>query len=300
MVKVLVLMSTYNGSRYLKQQLDSILSQQDVEIYCLIRDDGSTDATLEILNTYKRKNAHIEIFTGNNIGYKQSFFELINKAGKFDYYAFSDQDDLWLNNKLYVATEKIKSSEIPTLYFSNCYLTDENLVKTGLLHPSGKVKVPEQEMAITQGFVHGCTMVVNYASMKIIKSNIPKITVAHDYWIPLLHVYLGKIVYDPEPCILYRQHQTNVFGVNKSIYTIITTKFRELKDESNFYSKVISEILAGYKDQLDSTLQNKLFKILSLNTKISGRLKLCMHPLLKRNTIKGTLFLKFQILSGRF
>ena len=100
MDKVQVLLSTYNGEKYLQEQIESIIRQEDVEISLLIRDDGSCDKTIEIIENLKRKNSNIIYYSGNNLGPARSFMDLINKSGNFDYYAFSDQDDVWKSKKL--------------------------------------------------------------------------------------------------------------------------------------------------------------------------------------------------------
>ena len=96
--KVLVLMSTYNGAIFLKEQLDSILNQEDVNVELLIRDDGSTDSTKFILKEYENY-PNCTIVYGNNIGASNSFLWLLENCGKSDYYSFSDQDDIWINER---------------------------------------------------------------------------------------------------------------------------------------------------------------------------------------------------------
>ena len=99
MEKIQVLMSTYNGEKYLKEQIESILNQEKVEVNILIRDDGSCDKTLKIIKELS-KNPKISYYEGKNIGPAKSFMDLVNKSGdKFNYYAFADQDDIWMPNK---------------------------------------------------------------------------------------------------------------------------------------------------------------------------------------------------------
>ena len=103
-LRIAILMSTYNGASYLKEQIDS-LEKQDVPVDIFIRDDGSTDKTIDILKKYQSKpNVHIEY--GINLGYKKSFMTLLMKVNDYDYYAFCDQDDIWLPNKISCAVKK--------------------------------------------------------------------------------------------------------------------------------------------------------------------------------------------------
>lgn len=122
---VTVLMSTYNGEKYLKEQIDSILSQVDVDVRLVIRDDGSTDNTVGVIKEYSQRNSNVEFTVGKNIGYANSFLTLIQMAGDSDYYAFSDQDDIWKKNKLSTAVDKING--IPyVVYASNLEMVSEN------------------------------------------------------------------------------------------------------------------------------------------------------------------------------
>ena len=96
MNKILILMSTYNGEKYLSEQLNSLLLQENVNIKILIRDDGSTDNTHKILNFYSSNYPNISWYTGENKGPALSFMDLLFNAPESDYYAFCDQDDVWL------------------------------------------------------------------------------------------------------------------------------------------------------------------------------------------------------------
>lgn len=113
--KVCVLMSTYNGEKFLEEQLESIFNQKGVEILLLVRDDASTDKTVEILRKFRNKYlGQMVILEGkNNIGWRASFLTLLYKAKEYScpYYAFSDQDDVWLENKLYSACKCISERQ---------------------------------------------------------------------------------------------------------------------------------------------------------------------------------------------
>ena len=99
---VTVFMSTYNGEKYLEQQIESILHQEHVKVKLFIRDDGSKDNTIKILRKYS-KLSNIHVIYGDNIGYAKSFLKIIENNEYTSYYSFSDQDDIWLPNKLHEA-----------------------------------------------------------------------------------------------------------------------------------------------------------------------------------------------------
>ena len=109
--RVSVLMSTYNGEKYLHEQINSILGQQGVEIHLLIRDDGSSDGTVEICKEYAKKYNQITFYQGENLGVGKSFLDLLKHAPDADYYSFADQDDVWLEDKIIRAVTMIKKAE---------------------------------------------------------------------------------------------------------------------------------------------------------------------------------------------
>ena len=109
MEKVQILMSTYYGEKYLREQLDSIIKQTYPLINILIRDDGSSDGTLSILKEYAGKYDHVTYYEGENIGVIQSFLQLLKESdANVNYYAFADQDDVWLPEKIVRAVEKLE------------------------------------------------------------------------------------------------------------------------------------------------------------------------------------------------
>ena len=125
MKKVQVLMSTYNGQTYLKKQIESILEQTYPNIELLVRDDGSSDHTIDILRDYEERYENIKVIYGKNIGVNGSFFYLLAQSNS-DYLAFSDQDDIWLPEKIQNAVEKLDYYTVPALYAGNKILIDQN------------------------------------------------------------------------------------------------------------------------------------------------------------------------------
>lgn len=128
--KVLVIMATYNGEKYLQEQLDSILRQKNIQVDILVRDDGSNDKTKEILECYS-KNNKLNWYTGEHLNVQKGYFDLMKKSAKleWDYIAFSDQDDVWDTDKLYIAVQSLKpvNRGIPALYYCGQRLVDRNL-----------------------------------------------------------------------------------------------------------------------------------------------------------------------------
>lgn len=299
MKKVQVLLSSYNGEKYIEEQIDSIFNQSGVEVHCLVRDDGSTDSTPDIIFNCQKKYVNLDFIKENNIGYKASFMRLIQMSDQHEYYAFADQDDVWQPEKLLKAIESIEDIEdkCPIMYCSNCIVVDSNLNYLGMLHvdediiPSNKIK------ALVQGFAHGCTIVLNSEARNSILKYKPQQEYAHDFWIPIIIMLMGKIVYDKNSYIFYRQHGDNCFGSTRSIKKMIETR---LKIKDNYYSNMIMEILNGYQDVLKPEDKLMLKKILEYKYTLYNKFKLLSNMQLTRNTLRGTLFLKILVITSKF
>ena len=194
MQSVTVLISTYNGSKYLKSQIESVLSQESVKVKIIIRDDGSTDDTVAILNSFINYS-NVVIIQGHNIGYAKSFMELVNLADD-DYFAFCDQDDIWLPNKLYHSISKIESADIPSLYLSQATLVDEQL---NALKSKFHSRVNTPGSVLSHSFAIGCTMIFNKALRDILIKGLGdmELSMGHDTWVfNVAHAVNSNIYFD--------------------------------------------------------------------------------------------------------
>lgn len=236
-----ILLSTYNGERFLKKQLDSILSQTYTEWRLLVRDDGSSDNTNAILKEYHQKNSQkIIIFPNNinqNIGVIKSFEFLLQQSNN-EYIMFCDQDDIWLPNKIEISFNTIKeleakhSSSTPIAIHSNLTLIDEN---ENLLHNSfwqfanirpNILNTNIKFLAISNSAT-GCTMMINKA-LKNIVLPFPEKVYMHDMLIALTACKHGILHPIYQPLILYRQHNNNTIGAIKYEYSIFN-KIKNIK-----------------------------------------------------------------------
>lgn len=216
--KVQVLLSTYNGEKYIAAQLDSLLVQTEAALHVLIRDDGSSDSTVSILKEYATKHPQcLQIKQGINVGAKVSFFKLLEQAPEnADFYAFCDQDDVWKPEKLGRAIKLLnqESQDIPLLYCSSTQMVDHNLSMIGVW-PQPPRKPLTMFNALVENVAVGCTMVMNKAAMTLVKAHLPQNftnIIMHDWWVYLTVSSFGKVVFDDLPHIFYRQHTANVQG----------------------------------------------------------------------------------------
>ena len=295
MDKVQVLLSTYNGEKYIQEQIESILKQKDVEISLLIRDDGSCDKTLEIIENFKKENSNIEYYYGENLGPAKSFMDLVNKSGDFDYYAFSDQDDVWKPEKLISAISKLKQSAKPSLYMSALEIVDENLNFIETKKVNGNFCF-EGEMI--KNFATGCTQVLNKSLIEIIKNYTPNYIIMHDSWITrVCYAIGGNVIIDDNSYIMYRQHQGNVLGYQDEGFQKLKKQFKIAflnkecmrvniaKELKNGYEKlltpsakeVVNNLILYPHDKKSKKwlLQNKNFR--TKDSKINRKMKLSIY-----------------------
>jgi hypothetical protein len=210
-MKNLVLLSTFNGSAFLREQVQSILDQRvEGGLTLLVRDDGSEDDTIAILNSFK--DPRIELLRGDNIGAKASYLALLKVAHErqSDYVALADQDDVWTQGKLECAIAWLASNDGPALYCSALDLVDMNLKPLGRFAYAG---VPGFEIAFISNCVTGCTCVFNRA-LALQLDELPRsdAILMHDWWLYLVAAAFGRVFYDRQSRILYRQHGANQIG----------------------------------------------------------------------------------------
>jgi len=210
--KVQILLSTYNGERYLRPLLESLLAQDHPHVEILVRDDGSSDGTVSILREFETKGK-LRFLHGENLGFARSFLHLLELASpEASFFAFCDQDDIWKPDKVSRAIQLLKerSEGQPALYSGRCLLVDKDLQ---LLAPS---RIPTCEPSLGNALVQclsaGCTMVINASARDLLVEHLPVATPSHDWWLYLVLSALGRVIYDPEPKIFYRQHESNVIG----------------------------------------------------------------------------------------
>ena len=242
--KITILMSTYNGEKYLKTQIDSILNSKDVNPKLIVRDDGSTDNTISILQQYQSAN-QLTLYKGNNLKSARSFMTLLQNAPDSDYYAFSDQDDYWLEDKLSIAIESISQfNESPALYFCQTQLVDKDLKKIKSTNIKPYLTFGE---ALIYQFIGGCTMVFNKKLKEIVDKYNPTFLQMHDIWIYGIAQAIGaKIIFDKNPHIYYRQHENNVIGQGYNIVEKWKRRYKRISHNKHERLKLALELHKGF------------------------------------------------------
>ena len=247
MEKVLVLMATYNGEKFLQEQLDSLYAQKDVTVDILVRDDGSTDLTQEILEE-NVKTHNIKWYQGEHKNVQKGFFELMQKGSELDYkfYAFCDQDDVWDADKLKIAVDSIKDNDTLALYYAGQRLVDENLnfIEDHELNKNRNLKA----RFVLSDFA-GCTGVFNKELLEEVVKFEPDYMLMHDTWILRVCLALGgKVIVDTEPRMSYRQHSGNTLGLGHSLGATIKQVKQYIKEYQ--IEKVTKELVRGYGEKI--------------------------------------------------
>lgn len=209
-----VLISTYNGEKYIREQIDSVLAQTWPHIRIYVRDDGSSDGTLEILREYA-KEGRIRVIRGKNVGYGRSFGRLLKAAEEGDYWAFCDQDDVWLPEKVEWAVHWLEKQPqgLPALFGSAYELTDETLQETTgcVLPPNYKL---DFRRSLTECVYMGFVMTFNRPLRELmLAADMDEIT-SHDWWAQILAQRYGVHHFDPRIAARHRRLDTSISGMN--------------------------------------------------------------------------------------
>lgn len=249
--RVQILLSTYNGEKYLEEQLDSILNQKgDFSLKILVRDDGSKDGTLEILEKYSKK-IEMQIIRGENIGVNKSLKELfMNCDTDCDYFSISDQDDVWLETKIQTAIESLsKNKSKLKMFASRSLVTDINM------NVIGKTQDPEDRVsyynAMVQNVCPGHTQVFNKDVILKLKQNYSENIFVIDWWIYLLVSSMGEITFDRRCFVKHRQHGLNSAGYELNFWKKLKKRISFLnKYKKSPVSEQLKSFFEIYKDQM--------------------------------------------------
>lgn len=313
--KVIILLSTFNGSLYLSTFLSSLLSQFYPNWQLLIRDDGSTDNTQEIIKNFASKHPEkVKVVEDNlgNLGPCKSFLYLLTQA-EGDYFMFADQDDVWLPQKIektlnkMLELEKAYGKNTPILVHTDLKVVDKNLNpiaesfwKYQGLNPDYKTL----NYLLVQNNITGCTVMVNRALKDLIKT-IPERAIIHDWWLGLVASAFGVIDYIPEPLILYRQHESQNTGARK--YSLDYFYKRFIKNPSEAFKVILKtyeqakEFERIYGNLLPADKRDTLKAYISLfeSSRFSRIKKVIKYQFLKQGFLRNFGFLGVLLLLKR-
>ena len=297
MEQIDILLTTYNGEKYLKEQIDSILNQTYTNFRLLISDDCSKDSTIKILKEYEQKDNRIKVFLQEkNLGYVKNFEFLLTKVEN-EIYALSDQDDVWNNDKVEKTYKKLKEEDAD-LVFTDLEIVNEKLKTINssfndYMFLSRKIKkyYKDYRLQYLYNCITGCTLMSKKKYLeKIIPIPMDSKYVIHDTWIGLIVALNGKIAYLDEATIKYRQHGNNQVGSNHTSHKY--TKLNQVRElfidvKYQLFNTYIKNSIIFTKDlQKQNEKALKYFEILKNKKYINFRGWNVFYKLYKTETFK--------------
>lgn len=306
MQKILILLSTYNGEKFLKEQLASFLIQGGVEQKVLVRDDGSSDSTITILRKFQSEHPEVvaDIIEGKNMGSTISFCELMREAyskysSKFDYFAFADQDDYWLEDKLCKAVEKLEplDNAKPNMYCSDKIIVDSKLEAIPGIRPA-KVELTKGR-ALARNVATGCTMAFNRRALELFVTRKTEFIKIHDHAIFLICSFLGNVIYDENAYIKYRQHGHNQLG---GMDTARDRMRDRMKKKGNLSEHLLERTATAFLDTYQDLLSDDDKKLIRLMTEYRrsffNRIHLFFSSDIAKESFEDNMFFKLKVLIG--
>jgi rhamnosyltransferase len=295
---VTIVMSAYNGSNRIVQQLDSLFTQKNVDVTVYVRDDGSTDDTLRILKQYRdeKQPTMLLIEEGENYGWKLSFLIALQNAPSAQYYAFSDQDDIWFDNKLSRCIAELEKYDVSKAQMIHCDRISCNEQLVPLKCQAPKVPCPlSRENAVIQEYAQGCTIVMNSMAKELVCSHIPKTGMSHDFWTGMVCYFFGEVHYCPEPLFYHINHGNNASTAGH----ILASQIARVR---NFFSQPLypnpaNDLLEGYAELLGE--DKFIMELKNYRHCLKARSALLFNPKFRRVNIAGTVMLKIAVLLGK-
>ena len=299
MHRVEVLMSTYNAMKFGAAQLSSILAQAGVRVQLRVRDDGSTDGTQQWLDAEAAKG-HLVWWQGENLKPARSFMELLEKADEeVEFYAFADQDDIWLSDKLNAAVACMeKSGDAPALYFSRTQPVNEQMEPLPALAFTPRVTFGE---ALMCHVATGHTMVMNASLRRVLLHYRPEFLPMHDMWVYLVALAVGaKVYYDEKPHVHYRQHSENVLGIRESACARWKRRWIEWREGRQEFSRLAEEVRKGFFEMMPESNRNTLVLFLEAKQRIQSRLRLLSSPVFRSGNRSRNLRFLLTVLTNSY
>ena len=301
---VTIVLSTFNGSAYLQQQLDSLYAQTYPNIRIMVRDDGSSDTTQRILER-EQSQERIELVAGyDNLGSALSFFELLRAAAatNTEFVAFCDQDDVWLPEKLSQAVSNLSGvrKDCAAMYCSTLEIVDADLVHIGFTTVPNKLGFGN---ALIENVCIGCTIILNRKAIDLVCQSLPTKALAHDWWCYLVLSCFGEIIFDPDAHIKYRQHGTNAVGVAKSKLDRLKRNLRRYAGSGEgrqWRSGQASLFIATFGDSIPKLERRVLDEFVNARSSWSRRLALALSNDIWRQKRIDNLVWRFLVLVNRF
>lgn len=282
MKQVLVLMTTYNGEEYLDKQISSIVNQKEVSTHLLIRDDGSTDATKAIIRSRIEFGERITLLEANKDeehGAMVNFYKLLLHAqkeyvNKYDFFALSDQDDIWVSDKLIRMSENLINNNKPELVYANyCVIdTEDNLVVEDVSAEIGLDYKNPLTLMYNNSFAWGHSIIFNPKLLETIciDDDVIMSEFSHDAYFAKYAVICDGIKYDPRVFVKYRRHGNNVSSIWYKFSLSFLSKGVNLVREGKVYANLVNANLLLFEKNNNEYIDTKIIDEYMSGLKLRG------------------------------
>lgn len=305
--KIAVLLASYNGEKFITQQIDSILNQ-DVNnpIQLFIRDDGSTDNTVSIITEMAKNDGRITLIQSKNIGSVASFFALLKMAhdlpDEYEYFSLSDQDDVWDLDKLRIAVDAVKSKDpqIPVLYGSSTRPVNQDLEP--IVFKRKALKPFDLYNTIIQIRIPGHTHVMNRSLLNLVYNADPSRIFGHDAFLVNAAKICGCLIFDKTPHASYRQHSGNQLGTSRNgrIRWIENRLSRVRRGGGAQYARQIEYIMECFGDKMTSEQHDEIKDFIDSRSFFLKRLRYISRTKLYRQDSFDTFAFRLMYLFGGY
>lgn len=301
MKNIEILLSSYNGAKTIRNQIESILNQRNVAVHLTIRDDGSFDETCKVVDELSTKYPDsITLIRGQNCGWKKSFLALLRLAKKADYYGFSDQDDIWMPEKLFTSISIMEEDgeDGIKLIHVNSICTNEQL-KIQKEQQKRYSQPKNHKAVIAQEYFQGCSMLWNNQAMEMLRRYIPQGNVAHDFWVGIVCYYLGKIYYCDTPLFYHIRYVKNSSS-DGNVNAGRKKRMKMIASGETVYMNPAQDLLCGYSDLISGENLRFLKDVVESRNSFLKRMKLICMPDFRRENLKSTCIFKLMLLLGKY
>lgn len=299
---VVVILSSYNSTAYIREQIDSILAQEGVEVRLWIRDDGSRDDTVNLIRSHCGSDPRVALAAGPNLGACQSFLEALHTcpfAG--DYFGFADADDVWKLDKLSHSVGILRAAEATDPMLPRAVATRLDVVDQALQHRTYS-RLPRHGLQFANALIEtvatGMATLMNRPAFELLRSSRPRHAVMHDAWVYLMITAFGQFHYSPYPAVLYRQHSHNVFGTAHSLRRRLELRWQRLSRVSPFRRQA-HEFRELHGAQLPPAKRKLLQRYCDYPESVLSRLGFMCRPGVVKQLPLSNAYMRLLILFGR-
>lgn len=299
---VTVILATYNGGAYLAAQLASLADQTRRPDRLVLRDDGSTDDSVQQVRDWARvEQIALQIVpAGERLGPARSFLAALEGAASADIFFFCDQDDVWLSHKIERAVQQLSITDaaLPQLVATRLQIVDHRLRPLRLSPEPHHLSFGS---AVCESVLTGCTMAFNAAFRQLLIRELPRRLEMHDWWCYLLATGAGRLSFDPEPSIMYRQHANNTLGAGPRGWGLVSARLiRFAGKNSSLRSRQLDEFARLHGRDLRPDAAALLRQLLAAKLSLAGRWRAALTSPIRRQRRASEFTTRIALIANRF